>query len=221
MSLKIHTVGTSTIERRAERAVISLTVSKEGPDQATVSQDVTRVSNNLQSHLGTIAPQSESDNTAAVTVWNMSSISTGSYLPWDHDKEQHKERVYTARTNFDVRFRDFSRLGEFVSQMAMESLVSVESIDWQLTDDTNKTLGQESRKLAVKDALSKARDYVDALGLTEVKPLEVDDTFTDGGRPIAMYASARGRGFGGGETLNFVPEDCKVSCSVKMTLEGH
>ncbi|KAE8355895.1 hypothetical protein BDV28DRAFT_16738 [Aspergillus coremiiformis] len=224
MGLTIHTVGTSTLHRQAERAVITLDVSSDGNDQSTVSQDVTRTSSRLQSLLKAIAPKQESGDPttdAPVTFWTMSSISTGSYIPWDHDKEEHRARVYTARTNFEVKFRDFSKLGEFVSDVASDPFVSVRDIDWQLTDETKQQLGQENRKLAVWDALAKAKDYAGALNLSNPRPVEIDDV--EGHASPAPYAYAkRGlarQGSGNEEALNFVPESCEIQCSVKMRLE--
>lgn len=224
MGLTIHTVGTSTLQRGAERAVITLDVASDGNDQSTVSQDVTRTSNRLQSLLKAIAPKQESGDPTAdapVTFWSMSSISTGSYIPWDHEKQEHRTRVYTARTNFEVKFRDFSKLGEFVSDVAKDPFVSVRDIDWQLTDETKQALGQESRKLAVWDALAKAKDYAGALNMSNLRPVEIDDV--QGHSAPAMYACARrAPAFGdsaGEQALNFVPEDCEIRCSVKMRLE--
>ncbi|BAE66501.1 hypothetical protein BDV35DRAFT_298830 [Aspergillus flavus] len=224
MGLTIHTVGTSTLHRQAERAVIYLDVSSDGSDQSTVSQDVTRTSNRLQSLLKEIAPKQDSGDPtpeAPVTFWSMSSISTGSYLPWDHDKQEHRARVYTARTNFEVKFRDFSKLGEFVSDVAKDPLVSVRDVDWQLTDDTKQQLGQECRKLAVWDALAKAKDYAGALNMSNLRPVEIDDS--EGHVSPGIYASARrAPAFaesGGEQALNFVPQSCEIECSVKMRLE--
>ncbi|KAF7592340.1 hypothetical protein BBP40_000399 [Aspergillus hancockii] len=225
MGLTIHTIGTSTLHRQAERAVVTLDVSSDGSDPSTVSQDVSRTSNRLQSLLKEIAPKQESGDatpSAPVTFWSMSSISTGSYLPWDHDKGEHRARVYTARTNFEVKFRDFSKLGEFVSDVARDPFVSVRDIEWRLTDETTKTLGQESRKLAVWDALAKAKDYAGALNMSNLKPVEIDDV--QGNSSPALFACARrapafGEASGGEQALNFVPESCEIQCSVKMTLE--
>ncbi|KAE8373952.1 hypothetical protein BDV26DRAFT_270905 [Aspergillus bertholletiae] len=224
MGLIVHTVGASTLHRQAERAVINLDVSSEGNNQSTVSQEVTRTSNRLQSLLKEIAPKQESGDPtpeAAVTFWSMSSISTGSYLPWDHDKQEHRTRVYTARTSFEVKFQDFSKLGEFVSDVAKDPLVSVRDVDWQLTDDTKQQLGQECRKLAVLDALAKAKDYAGALNMSNLRPVEIDDSH--GHASPSIYASARmAPAFAdsaGEQALNFVPESCQIECSVKMRLE--
>ncbi|KAB8071862.1 hypothetical protein BDV29DRAFT_11496 [Aspergillus leporis] len=224
MGLTINTVGTSTLHRQAERAVITLDVSSEGNNQSTVSQDVTHTSNRLQSLLKETSPkQASGDATpqAPVTFWSMSSISTGSYLPWDHDKQEHRARVYTARTNFEVKFRDFSKLGEFVSDVAKDPFVSVRDIDWRLTDETTKALGQECRKLAVWDALSKAKDYAGALDKSNLRPVEIDDV--QGNSSPALFACARrAPAYGesaGEQALNFVPESCEIQCSVKMRLE--
>lgn len=224
MVLTIHTVGTSTLKHLAERAVIDLCVASEGNDQSTVSQAVTRTANRLQTYLKEIAPKEESGHPspeAAVTFWNMGYISTGSNLPWDSEKPEDGKRVYTAQTHFEVIFCDFNKLGEFILDVAKDPLVSVRDIDWQLTDNTEQQLGQECRKLAVWDALTKAKDYASALTMGNIQPVKIDDTQRR--LSPAVYATARRAPAitedGIKQILGFTPECCELECSVKMRFE--
>ncbi|RYP40667.1 hypothetical protein DL767_001525 [Monosporascus sp. MG133] len=237
MSLRIHTLGTSTLSRAAERAVLTLEVSSAGPTQSGVSLEVTTTSNIMQSELEGFSSErctaDRTDSTASpsadefvVTQWSMSSLSTGSYIPWDQRSggEQQRNPVYTARTTFKVTFRDFARLGQVVSDLTNRPYVSVVSVEWRLTTPTKLEMSKASRKLAIEDAVDNARDYAEALGRTSWQALEVSDTDTSGGNCSTMaYTPTL---FGGGardhqeKSLHFTPQSCEVHCSVKVLFEA-
>jgi uncharacterized protein YggE len=236
MTVRIHTIGTSTLSRAAEQAVLTLEVSSEGPTQSAVSLEVTTTSNLVQSELkanssekGTAdpagSPMSPSPDEATISQWSMSSLSTGSYMPWDpqHKEEQQKDRVYTARTTFEITFCSFDRLGQIVSNLANMPHVSVVNIEWRLTTPTKLEMGKASRKLAIEDAVNKATDYGTALGRTSLKALEVSDTDYGGGvRSVLAYSKGiRHRAVEQQEeSLHFTPQNCEVHCSVKVLFEA-
>jgi hypothetical protein len=230
MALTIHTLGASTFHQQ-ERAVIFLDVYSSGPTQSTVSQEVTSLSNELQSLLRELAPKTASGDaapTAAVTHWSMSSLGTGSHMPWDTHKQRQGERVFTAQTSFQIKFRDFSKLGEYASEVAGVPHVSVRRIDWRLTDQTKAHLGQLCRKKAVEDAVAKAADYADVLGRRNVRDVEVNDAGIGGVAPSPPggYITRAVRPFEFGssthqeESLSFTPKNCEVQCSVKVRFEA-
>jgi uncharacterized protein YggE len=225
MALTISTLGTSVLSRQAERAVVALDVSSSGPTQSNVSQEVNSTSNRLQSILQALAPKIGSGETipdaasdTAVTHWRMSSLSTGSYIPWDRQKEEERKCTYTARTSFEITFRDFSKLGQVVSDMANLPHVSIRNIAWRLTDTTKGQLGQLSRKEAVKDAIAKARDYGDVLEKKRIRAVEVNDVDL-GGDPRST-GTLFGSSMQQNESLHFTPQSCEVQCSVKVQFEA-
>ncbi|KAK3309620.1 uncharacterized protein B0T15DRAFT_8701 [Chaetomium strumarium] len=236
MGLKIHTIGTSTLSRAAEQAVLTLEVSSTGPTQSGVSHEVTTTSNLVQSELEAHSSErstaeragpttSPSADEVAVSHWSMSSLSTGSYIPWDaqHGEEQQRNPVYTARTTFEVTFGNFARLGQIVSNLANMPHVSVVSIEWRLTTPTRLEMSKASRKLAIEDAVNKATDYAAALGRARVDALEVSDTDMGGGdRPAVAYMASMGRRMKDHqeESLHFTPQNCEVHCSVKVLFEA-
>ncbi|RYP68249.1 hypothetical protein DL771_006751 [Monosporascus sp. 5C6A] len=239
MALRIHTLGTSVLSRTAELAVVALEVSDTGITQSSVLQEVTRTSNNLQSMLEALAPGTSSGadhpdtstlippEGVAITRWSMSSLSTGSYIPWDSQRveEQQGKPVHTARTTFQITFCDFAKLGQVVSDLIKLPCVSVMSIDWRLTDATKQQMSKTSRKQAVENAVTKARDYADVLRKTHVEALEVNDIDPGGyPRPAAAYASNTNRLLASGAhqdgALHFTPQSCDVQCSVKVLFEA-
>ncbi|RJE24936.1 hypothetical protein PHISCL_02768, partial [Aspergillus sclerotialis] len=164
--IEISVTGSSSIHRHPERAFLTLRVSSNGPSQATVSQEVTLRSNHIQNLLNLLSPKTETGEAtpdAPVTVYSVGFLRSWSHVP--HDKDgQPLERVYYAQVNINANFRDFGKLSQVAAELLALPNVEISGIDWQLTKPTRKALGSESRKLAMLDAVEKARDYAEVVG---------------------------------------------------------
>jgi uncharacterized protein YggE len=241
--LKISVTGTSTISRRAERAFVIVNVSSSGPDQAKVTKNVTSTVTKVQNGLRQLNPKNEATGEAlpeaAITHWSMSSLSTGSYFIWlpnasgkaAGDGSEHKVPNFTANTQFEIKFRDFAKLGSVCTDLANVPFVQVRSVSWRLTDQTKNALVGESRQMAVKDAMKQAQDFASAAGKTRVWPVEIDAEGGGGYRPTSTLfgnATRQMRGtnaFGGTaqpeeEGLNFQPEDVDLNCTIHAKFEA-
>jgi len=234
--LIINVSGISTISRRAERAVVSIYVSSSGYDQQQVAAEVTATSKTLQSTLRKLSnndapPGSiETDSAAPITHWSMNTLSTSSYMIYHdndrtkQDSERNKSRQYNAHITFEIKFADFTVLGDVSTELAKMQFVSVRNIDWRLTDKTKASLVGMSRKLAVEDAVSKARDFAAAVGKSTVHAVEIN-TDSDGfGRSSNMFGATRVYGAGAAaaeeDSLNFEPEEVEMSCSIQVKFEA-
>lgn len=222
--LQITCNGESTIYHPAERAVVFITVSSDGPSQSQVSQEVTLTSDQLQVSLKTMAlkdPTGQAAPNAPVTHWSMTSLSTGSWQPTDN-RGKNLARRFTASSRLEVKFRDFAQLGTFTSELAQTKFVSVDRIEWRLTDATKAELGRQCRRNAVKDAMAKAKDYADAAGKADFEILEITDGVASSGYipPYRrMFSAAPGAG-GDGQELNFEPEDVSISSSLTAKFDA-
>jgi len=166
----------------------------------------------------------------------MSTLSTGSYFIYldtktDADGAERKEINYTASTTFTIKFADFKVLGGVCTDLSILPFVSIRSITWSLTDVTKATLVTQSRRLAVEDAVAKARDFASAVGVLSIRPVEInqDDDgtgvrsgFFGGGGPVMrnLAATPFGQGREESERLSFEPEECEVTCEVRVKFEG-
>jgi uncharacterized protein YggE len=227
--LIINVTGTSKISRHPERAVVTVYVSSNGLNQSEVTDGVTRTAKKLQFELGQLAPKDSTGKAtvnAPITHWSMSSISTGSYFVYlQKDGDTGKETRYTASTSFQIRFADFEQLGAACSNLAKMPFTSIRSITWQLTDKTKASVAGEVRRLAVEDAVSKAKDFAKAVGKHNVVPVEIN---TDNIPPAATSYNAFGAATRGasaltqttGEGLKFEPEDVDLDCQVKVRFEA-
>jgi uncharacterized protein YggE len=170
----------------------------------------------LQRNVGGATPS------APVTYWKNSTLSTSSYQPTD-DKGRKLDRLFFARTSFEIKVRDFERLGSLATTLSTMPLVSISQVEWRLTDATKASLASESRREAVKDAVVKARDYAAVLGRGTPEAVEVSDgsgTFGSYGQGVrsrvAVHGGGNGRGQQASETLDFEPESVQLNTTVTV-----
>jgi uncharacterized protein YggE len=235
--LIINVSGTSTISRRAERAVVSIYVSSSGYDQQQVAAEVTATAKDLQSRLRPLSKDGappgsvKSGSEFPITHWSMNTLSTSSHMIYHdnhhakQDAERKKSRQYNAHITFEVKFADFTLLGNICTQLANMQFVSIRTIEWRLTDKTTASLVGLSRKLAVDDAVSKARDFAAAVGKSSVVPVEINTDSAGFGRPAgglfgATRTYAMGTAVAEKDVLNFEPEDVDMSCSIQVKFEA-
>jgi len=216
--LTITVQGNSTITRTAERAIVTFAVFTEGNDQEAVSKDVTATSKSLQILFTEISPKTESGEPtpeAPVTAWNMRPMYTNSYRPRE-TQGVDADRIFTANTAFEVEFRDFNKLGNIMTQLLGKPNVNINNTTWRLKEQTKDSLGSQSRRQAVLDAMAKAQDFAEAAGCKQVRPVEITDGYSS-----VEYASdmpQRGKQFDRADAseLSFAPEDVQLRASVSM-----
>ena len=225
--LRIEVSGNSSISRRAERAILHVRVANNGPEQMQVSTDVMQSSKQLQAMLKELCPRDQAgklEDGASVTHWSMSTLSTGSHQQYNAKKEENT-RVFTANTAFEVKFADFGKLGSVATQLSTLPFISIDRIDWRLTDATRASFATQSRQRAVMDAVEKAKDFAAAVNMENVVAIEISDT--KGGN-IYMDPRIRAHYHGGGEMhrgpqdegLSFEPENVDVTCGVQIVFRA-
>lgn len=222
--ITIQVRGESTITHRAERAILNLSIQTESTSQEDATKRTFAITNSIKPSLIDLAKKNdagEPSEDAAVTGWTMTSLSTGNRVLRDRD-QKIVENKFTATTTFTVKFQDFAQLGTFATTWAGKDDVSIRSVTWSLTDVTKEALGRRSRHEAVENAVMKAKDYADALGLGEPKVTQLQD----GSHSMSNHAHmarkmARPRGADGrfeqvGEEIGFEPEDVQLKnfCTV-------
>lgn len=217
--VEISVTGSSSIYRHPERAILSLHASSKGPSQTTVSNEATSTSNYLRQMLQELAPKTESNEptpSAAVTVFSVGGLRSWSQIPRDKDNDP-KAPVYYAQVSIEATFRDFAKLGEVAGKLLGQPNVEISGVDWRLTDGTKNSLGSQSRKLAMLNAIEIARDYSEVIG-REVFAVDIDDGFSGRNRGVARMALA---GSGPGpQVLDLTPQDIELSHEVAVKFRG-
>ena len=176
LPLEIDVRGTAEITREPERAVLSIGISSEGAVQDVVAQQVSSTCNQLQQSFDKLAPKTstgEATPEAPIATVSTNFLRSWSYIPYD-TKGKALQRVYGASSSFEVVFRDFETLGNIASELFLMPYVTINHIEWCLTDPSLHALGAESRKLAMQDAIAKANDYANFVG-RKIVPVKITD----------------------------------------------
>ncbi|CAI7613070.1 unnamed protein product [Penicillium pancosmium] len=159
--LSVTVTGSSTITREAERGILRVSAKAEGPEKEPVSQAVTSASSELHRMFTELSPKTEvgaATADAPITVFSSTMLRTW-HFDLKESKSEKKTRVHNASSSYSVTFRNFAKLGEVIGQLMMHPHVSIDKVEWKLTDITIKSLHSESRKLAMQNAIEKANDY--------------------------------------------------------------
>ena len=212
MSTEITVRGSFSAFERPERGTVHATIAYEGPVMEPVYG---RVARDLDAVKASIAPMDDKDN-GAVTWWSADQLRTWSNRPWHKDGKQ-LPLIHHASVGLEVKFRDFSALSRWVGEhVANTEGFRVAHVEWALTAKRREALEKEVRTRAVRDAVTRAQAYADALGLGQVRPVAIADagmlgTRTESG-PSAAYM--RAAAVGGAPDVELVPEQIEVSAEV-------
>lgn len=255
---KMSVSGQGVIPRLAERATLTVQIQAEKFEKDVLIREVTAIAKDIRTLLEAMSPprdqqnlsknterQSDANSSAAVAHWNMTALRTTQVPTRDRygNAKPDKPSTCSATVDFTIRFRDFAALGPFATRLAAFQHVRINSVAWTLTDSTQDFFHSELRRLAAVDALQKARDYAEALGLRNVRPVELVEGgitvpgsyqhFSAGnvGYTRKRKAAAPGANTGSGESdeleidglnsdLVFQPEEIKMSTNVTCKFEA-
>ncbi|KAK4980876.1 hypothetical protein LTR66_002910 [Elasticomyces elasticus] len=213
--------GNAMLSHPAERALLDVYVSAEDSTEESVTEEVTSTASRIQDGLRVLSPKDETEEAkakAAISHWSMKSFRSSSFVPYDSNG-RNQTRRYTARADFEISFRDFKVLSYYPTELAKIPHVQVNGVQWILTDATKRSLQSELRKMAARDALVRARDYAEALGLGNVRLLELSEgalSSLDGGEEPQQMQLAAGFGAPGNDRseLSFQAKEVQATAQV-------
>lgn len=215
MSTEITVRGSFKAFEPPQRGTVHATVAFEGPQMQPVYD---RVARDLETLKSSIAPLHDPEQ-GPVTWWSAEQLRTWSRRPWNSDGKQLPP-VHHASVGVEVKFADFAVLSRWVGEHIVNTTgFRISHIEWALTTQRRDELARQARTRAVQDAVTRAQQYADALGLGAVRPMAVADAglLGTGARPegvaAATYLRAAG-GAGGGQDVELRPEDVEVSAEV-------
>ena len=215
MSETIITVaGHGRLRRNPERARVRIGVGFEGSKRDSVLAATRAAHESLTGSLESILDEVN----GPVVNWHSEQIRVWGQRPWSQDGTRLPVEFHSA-VFVDAEFDDFEALSEWIDVVAIREGVAVDGIEWLLSRETEAVLHTEARHEAIADALTKAREYADALGLGEIAALSISDpgllddpVAAGGGRPMAMMASAKSVPGGGGMELR--PSAIEIEAAV-------
>jgi uncharacterized protein len=221
MSTEITVRGSFTAFQAPERATVHATISYEGP---AMEPAYDRVARDLEAVKASVTPLRTGDQ-GPVTWWSAKQLRTWSTRPWNDDGIQ-LPLVHHASVDVEVKFRDFAALSRWVGQhVANTEGFRISHVEWALTSKRRTELQRQVCTRAVEDAVIRAQQYADALGLGRIRPVAIADAgmlgaelHPEGGGRMALMGVTGSPG--GGPDVELLPEDIRVSAAVDARFVG-
>ena len=210
MSTEITVRGSFSAFQPPERGTVNATVAYEGPEMEPVYD---RVARDLETLKSSIVPLKDE---GTVTWWSADQLRTWSNRPWN-DEGKQLPLVHHASVGVEVKFRDFAALSHWVGQhLAGIEGFRVSHVEWALTAKQRETLLADVRTRAVRDAVTRAQQYADALGLGTIEPVAIADAGMLNTRPESgpQAVHMRMAAPGAAPVAELVPEHIEVSATV-------
>ncbi|AMB58058.1 SIMPL domain-containing protein [Microterricola viridarii] len=213
MAITITVSGEAELRKAAERATVKLSVGFEGPERADVLRQSSALHSELTAELGTM----HSPESGPVLEWSSEQLRVWGQRPWSQTGEQLPV-VYYSAASVTATFTDFAALSHWVGEVAVLDGVTVNGVDWSLSDESRHELDSAVQRNAVAAAVRKAEIYAESLGFTGVIPEAISDPglLGDDDAPMprmAMRASMSASD-AGGDFTTLKPEEIRVSAAV-------
>ncbi|MEU2503933.1 SIMPL domain-containing protein [Streptomyces sp. NPDC007863] len=200
--------GEGLIEVEPELARIAVTVSARGVDRAPVLADLTRRNAEV---LDLIKARG-----AAVARLETGGFSVAPERPRRGKGE--RTRIHQGHVRITAELTDFTALGELVPELADRDQVEVYGPWWELRQDSEAYA--EARRLAVTEAVRRARAYAEALDTSLGSLLELSDAGLSepgargGGGFSPVLTAYAAEEPGGAPTLDLEPQRQTVTAEV-------
>jgi len=218
--MNITVVGSHRIAMTPERATLHLTVGCEADDMRAALQGATNTVSELRTELEALKAAAPSPTTWFAVL----PVQTRAWTPWNQDGIVMPVR-YSATVKIKVEFRDFPALARFAADYGSAEFVTMEYVEWTLTDTTKADAERRVLAGAVKDATLRATHVAHAVGATNLEALEVADPgllsgIAPGGSVDSQYQSHELRAASGrdSEGIDLVPEDIEIEAGVDARL---
>ncbi|WP_082702937.1 SIMPL domain-containing protein [Mycobacterium sp. IS-1496] len=218
MLTEITVRGMSGASRPPERGTVLASISYAGPSMEPV---YSRVARDLEIVQASVAELKDGED-PAITWWSADRLRTWSTRPWNQDGEL-LPLEHHASVSLQVKFREFTALSSWVSRHVTQTEgFRVTNIGWTLTAERRDELVRQVREHAVHDAVERAQQYADALGLGTISPVAIADAGmlvanlrpeVGTGQTYAVTRAPAGHS-AYGSNVELVPQDIEVTASV-------
>jgi uncharacterized protein YggE len=124
--------------------------------------------------------------------------------------------AYTGSVSTTVSVTDFDVLGTLLLRLGGQEQTSVSGPWWQLRPGS--PAGAEVRREAIADALTRAREYADAVGARVDRLIEISDEGAGGGEHPMMRAAAFDRGSAPELEIDPQPQTVQATVVVRVAI---
>jgi uncharacterized protein YggE len=215
----ITVAGVAEIEQAAELGTVRLTVGTDGPDREGVVDEAADIHAAITTEIRTL----EQEDGSPVTAWASNGIVVSSSRPWNQDGRQ-LPLVHSANADISVTFDDAARLSAWLGPISLRDSVTVNAVEWSLTDATTEAVTADVRVKAIKSAVRAAATYAAALALSGLTPVAVADPgLLDPTAPQPGFAatpmSSSLRMKSAAPTTDFAPQPITIAATVHVRFE--
>ncbi len=201
--LTLTVQGAARLELAPERAVLRFTVAADGPERADVVDTVTAA----LAVVSTLIGERHDSDSGPVLDWSADQLAVSAQRPWTNDGSQAALVHRASASGRATLTAEAATVAELVDALSAHPPVTIESLEWSLTDARLASARSEARTLAVGDALGRAQVLAAAVGRSEVVAVALADPgMLDGAAPgpspmpraekmMSMAMDAGGPGF--------------------------
>ncbi|MFN4001430.1 MAG: SIMPL domain-containing protein [Microcella sp.] len=181
--LTLTVQGTARIELEPERADLRFTVAADGPDRAPVVDAVSAALATISSMLA----DRHDARSGPVLAWSADQVTVSAQRPWTNDGSQAPLVHRAAAAGRATLTAEAAAVAALVDALSAHPSVTIEGLEWSLTDARLSAAQSEARTLAVGDALGKAQALAAAVGRSDVVAVALADPgMLDGAAPGPM-----------------------------------
>lgn len=215
--MEIAVVGSHKAVLAPERATLHLSVGHEAEQMEPAVAATTGLANQVRSDIEALTATVPSP----ITWFAVLPLRTRSWRPYNKDGLIMPLR-FAAVADVRVKFRDFTALATFAAHAGADSAVTLEGVEWALTEATRDTLKRKVLAEAVRNARERALLIAQASGADDVSAVEVADPglLRDvGPGDLNPEGASLSRGVANAATvgsgaLDLAPEDIEIAASV-------
>lgn len=191
---------------------------KVAPDQVCISATVETKGNNAKD----VKKQNDEKIDAVLKFIKKMNVPTADFktkqvaLNPQYDYEK-KKTTYNATQTVEIVLKDLSKYDELMEGLVQQGINRLDRVSFETSKLAQ--LQTEARKLAIKDAKSKAEDYVSVLGQKVGKAITISDN-SQVYHPQPMYAAMKSMAMdssGGAENETLAVGEIEVTANVSVS----
>lgn len=211
--VEIRVRGSHQMTLPPERATVNATVSFDGP----AAEPVFAAAAAALAEVAESITQRHHPKRGPVVRYAIDQVRMGSHRPWNNEGVQ-LPLVHNAAVAVSATFTDFAELARWVAWSAGIDGLSINYVDWDLSESQRRKAERTARQKAVRDAARRAQDYADALGLGSVAVSAINDPGLGGQvQRKVMMASAVAGSPGGGADFTLRPDEVEINAEVEAS----
>ncbi|MBY0396140.1 MAG: SIMPL domain-containing protein [Thermoleophilia bacterium] len=181
--LTLTVQGSALIELESERAVLRFSVAADGPERVAVVDTVTEALSTVSTLIG----DRHDAASGPVLDWSADQLAVSAQRPWTTDGSQAPLVHRASASGRATLAADAANVAELVDALSAHPSVTIDGLEWSLTDARLAAARSEARTLAVGDAVGRAQVLAAAVGRSEVVAVALADPgMLDGAAPGPM-----------------------------------